>query len=128
MLHFTFQNMRALYGPWPRGLGLKSQYEWFAHLALYKRAKVRFAHFFERFARKTDERISNHGKNHLLLPTNTPSIVTRDSLEKKPKDIFLHFEGWVGSSFVTYSTLDHCMYNCTYMCRFKSVTNKKFSM
>ena len=23
MLHFTFQNMRAFYGPWPRGLGLK---------------------------------------------------------------------------------------------------------
>ena len=22
MLHFTFQNMRAFYGPWPRGLGL----------------------------------------------------------------------------------------------------------
>ena len=25
MLHFTFQNMRAFYGPWPRGLGLRSQ-------------------------------------------------------------------------------------------------------
>ena len=23
MLHFTFQNMRAFYGPWLRGLGLK---------------------------------------------------------------------------------------------------------
>ena len=23
MLHFTFQNMRAFYGPFPRGLGLK---------------------------------------------------------------------------------------------------------
>ena len=23
MLHFTFQNMSAFYGPWPRGLGLK---------------------------------------------------------------------------------------------------------
>ena len=23
MLHFTFQKMRAFYGPWPRGLGLK---------------------------------------------------------------------------------------------------------
>ena len=23
MLHFTFQNMRAFYGPWPCGLGLK---------------------------------------------------------------------------------------------------------
>ena len=29
MLHFTFQNMRAFYGPWLRGLGLKlkKQYE-----------------------------------------------------------------------------------------------------
>ena len=24
MLHFTFQNMRAFYGPWLRGLGLRS--------------------------------------------------------------------------------------------------------
>ena len=24
MLHFTFQNMRAFYGPWPRGLGLNN--------------------------------------------------------------------------------------------------------
>ena len=24
MLHFTFQNMRAFYGPWPRGLGLNA--------------------------------------------------------------------------------------------------------
>ena len=23
MLHFTFQNMIAFYGPWPRGLGLR---------------------------------------------------------------------------------------------------------
>ena len=23
MLHFTFQNMRTFYGPWPRGLGLR---------------------------------------------------------------------------------------------------------
>ena len=22
MLHFTFQNMKVFYGPWPRGLGL----------------------------------------------------------------------------------------------------------
>ena len=25
MLHFTLQNMRAFYGPWPRGLGLIEQ-------------------------------------------------------------------------------------------------------
>ena len=24
MLHFTFQNMRAFFGPWPRGLGLSN--------------------------------------------------------------------------------------------------------
>ena len=25
MLHFTFQNMRAFYGPWLRGLGLRTE-------------------------------------------------------------------------------------------------------
>ena len=26
MLHFTFKNMRAFYGPWPRGLGLTKKW------------------------------------------------------------------------------------------------------
>ena len=90
MLQFNFHNMRAFYGPWPRGLGLKrdlsdsilslftkkwpwticlgpswqnSKCEQFAHAAHDKRAKGAICSFLRANHSFTHKKRANHWKN-----------------------------------------------------------------
>ena len=73
MLHFTFQNMKAFYGPWPRGLGLKEIY-----------SMVRWIKKTEQLQQITPSKtIVAHGCNRSLQTKPLPRGCNR-SLQTKP--------------------------------------------